>query len=120
MDYMYKTNDMGSPHTADTSPEIDGTPIAGLYRGWGPSSAGDGRGGGGGALRVVNGTGSDRQSTLSGYMGPNGRESMLSELESPTALARARAGMSPGGREPAIAEMPYELAGDQQGRAGGR
>ncbi|KAM0805018.1 hypothetical protein BDR22DRAFT_885108 [Usnea florida] len=35
MEYMYKANDMGSPHTADneTSPEIDGTPIVGVYRG---------------------------------------------------------------------------------------
>lgn len=105
---MYKSNDMGSPHTAETSPEIDGTPIVGVYRGWGPTPAG----GEGGALRVVNG--SDRQSTVSGRTGTNGRESMMSELESPTAMARARAGPGPGpgGREPAIVEMPFELAGD--------
>ena len=34
IDYMYKANDVGSPNTAETSPEIDGTPIVGVYKGW--------------------------------------------------------------------------------------
>ncbi|CAF9904478.1 MAG: hypothetical protein ALECFALPRED_008574 [Alectoria fallacina] len=99
MDYMYKANDMGSPKTAETSPEIDGTPIVGVYRGWGPT-------GGEGALRVVNG--SDRQSTVSGLTGANARDSLMSELDSPTTPVRAGVRS----QQPTIAEQPYELAGE--------
>lgn len=105
MEYMYKSNDMGSPHTADTSPEIDGTPIVGVYRGWSPTA-------GEGALRVVNG--SDRQSTLSGLTSPtsptapNARNSVLSELESPTTMS-ARAGAGARSQQPTIEEQPFEL-----------
>lgn len=99
MDYMYKAKDMGSPNTAETSPEIDGTPIVGVYRGWGPT-------GQEGALRVVNG--SDRQSTVSGLTGTNARDSLMSELESPTTPVRA--GLR--SHQPTIAEQPFELAGE--------
>lgn len=92
---------MGSPNMAETSPEIDGTPIVGVYKGWGPT-------GGEGALRVVNG--SDRQSTVSGLTGTNARDSMMSELEGPTSPARAGL-RSP---QPTIAEQPYELAGERE------
>ncbi len=99
MDYMYKSNDMGSPNTAETSPEIDGTPIVGVYRGWGPT-------GGEGALRVVNG--SERQSMVSGQTGTNtARHSGLSELESPPMVSRE--GFR--GQQPTIREQPYELEG---------
>ncbi|CAF9925211.1 hypothetical protein IMSHALPRED_006412 [Imshaugia aleurites] len=99
MDYMYKHNDTSSPRTAETSPEIDGTPIVGVYRGWGPE--------GGAALRVVNGS-DHRQSGVSGLTGANGRESLMSELESPG---------SPGwgggrGMERTMREQPFELAGE--------
>lgn len=101
IDYMYKANDMGSPNMAETSPEIDGTPIVGVYKGWGPT-------GGEGALRVVNG--SDRQSTVSGLTGTNARDSMMSELEGPTSPVR------PGIRspQPTIAEQPYELTAERE------
>ncbi|KAL9137145.1 MAG: hypothetical protein Q9175_001657 [Cornicularia normoerica] len=102
LDYMYKSNDMGSPHTAETSPEIDGTPIVGAYRGWGAT-------GGERALRVMNG--SDRQSMNSAQMGTKGRDSVMSELESPTTPVRA--GLR--SQQPTIAEQPYELAGEREG-----
>ena len=101
MDYMYKTNDLGSPHTADASPEIDGTPIAGVYRGWGPT-------GGQGALRVVNG--SDRLSA-------HGTESAPSELESPLSPPLRAGFRSP---QPAMRELPVELAGGGGGGGEGK
>lgn len=106
---MYKSNDIGSPHnTAETSPEIDGTPITGVYRGWSSPTTG----GGEGALRVVNG--SDRQSTVSGAGTANPRDSSaLSELESnPVTPARSSAFIrrSQQQQPPVIAEhQPYEL-----------
>lgn len=103
MDYMYKSNDMGSPYTAETSPEIDGTPIVGVYRGWGPTAGGEG------ALRVVNGS-ADRQSIVSGLTGgTNARDSLMSELESPTTPKRAAGGRN---LQPTIEEQPFELAGE--------
>lgn len=97
---MYKSNnDIGSPHnTAETSPEIDGTPITGVYRGWSSPTGGEG------ALRVVNG--SDRQSVVSGARD----SSALSELESsPVTPARSSA-FGRRSQQPVIAEQqPYEL-----------
>ena len=82
MDYMYKpNNDIHSPQTTETSPEIDGTPIVGVYRGWSPV-------GGEGALRVVNGA--ERQSMVSGTN--HARDSGLSELESHSPGTPQRAG----------------------------
>lgn len=98
MDYMYKSNDMGSPQ----SPEIDGTPIVGVYRGWSPE-------GEGAPLRVVNG--SERQSVVSSAGRTGGRESLMSELESPATPGRAGVrGLRPAGAEP-----PFELAGEGVG-----
>lgn len=98
---------MGSPHTVDneTSPEIDGTPIVGVYRGWGPTNGQQG------ALRVVNG--SDRQSMVSAQTGTgaNVRDSVMSELESPTA-GRGAPGFRGHQQQPTIAEQPYELSGE--------
>ena len=110
IDYMYKSNDMPySPHTAETSPEIDGTPITGVYRGWSSPPGGEG------ALRVVNG--SDRQSVVSGVGTANrARDSATpSELESPHTPTRAR--FAVGGHQPqaVIAEQPYELPGQGKG-----
>lgn len=102
---MYKSNnDIGSPHTAETSPEIDGTPITDVYRGW---SSPVRTGGGDGALRVVNG--SDRQSVVSGAGA--GGSSAPSELESsPTTPARSAAFRRSQQPPPVIAEQqPYEL-----------
>lgn len=99
LDYMYKSNDMNSPGTAETSPEIDGTPIVGVYRGWGTT-------GGEGALRVVNG--SERQSTASGLTGTtHARNSGMSELESP-ARSAFRSSQPP----PPMPDQPYELPGE--------
>ena len=111
MDYMYKANDMPySPNTVGTSPEIDGTPIMGVYRGWSSPPGGEG------ALRVVNG--SDRQSTISGVGTTNhGRDSATpSELESPNAPPK-RAAFAGGQQQqqPVIAEQPYELPGQGKG-----
>lgn len=90
---------MNSPGTAETSPEIDGTPIVGVYRGWGPP-------GGEGALRVVNG--SERQSTASGLTGTtHARNSGMSELESP-ARSAFRSSQPP----PPMPDQPYELPGE--------
>ena len=96
---MYKAADvMGSPHSAEeTSPEIDGTPIVGVYRGWGPG------GEGGGALRVVNGE--DQRRSVG---------SAVSELESPTATTTPRRAGPGGGFRgvgPTIEELPAELEG---------
>lgn len=55
---------------------------------------------------MVNGT--DRQSTASGLTGTNARDSLMSELESPTTPARA--GFK--SHQPTIAEQPFELAGE--------
>ena len=108
IDYMYKANDMPySPHTAETSPEIDGRPITGVYRGWSSPPGGEG------ALRVVNG--SDRQSVTSGAGTANhGRDSATpSELESPHTPKRA--GFAGNHPQPVIAEQPYELPGQGKG-----
>ena len=54
--------------------------------------------------------GSDRQSVLSG-VGANPRDSsVLSELESPITPARSAFR----NQQPAIAEQPYELAGERE------
>ncbi|KAL9067281.1 MAG: hypothetical protein Q9161_006980 [Pseudevernia consocians] len=103
IDYMYKAADMmGSPHNAGNSPEIDGTPIVGVYRGWGPGGEGVG------ALRVVNGE--DQRRSVG---------SAVSELESPTSTTPRRAGPGGGfrGVGPTIEELPAELEGR---RVGGR
>lgn len=113
IDYMYKANDMPySPHTFESSPEIDGTPITAVYRGWSSTPGGEG------ALRVVNG--SDRQSVTSGAGTVNrARDSATpSELDSPHTPRRAGFNASP--PQPVIAEQPYELAGQGKGyREGG-
>lgn len=93
---MYKPhhNDMmGSPQTTagtEMSSEIDGTPIMGVYRGWSPGA------GEGGALRVVNGS---------------ERQSVVSELESPTSPKGAKRGGR--GVQETIQEQPVELEGER-------
>ncbi len=103
---------MGSPHNAahETSPEIDGTPIVGVYRGWSHPARGAG---GEGALRVVNGP---VAASSSGEEG-EGRQSVVSEvseLESPARLAAGfRAQQQQ--QQPTIVEQPFELAGEGGG-----
>ena len=77
----------------------------GVYRGW--SSTGGER-----ALRVVNGE-DHRQSMGSGLTSPttiHARDSVLSELESPTTPRRA-AGRS---LQPTVEEQPFELPGREE------
>lgn len=99
---MYKANDIGSPHTAETSPEIDGTPITDVYRGWSSPTTG----GGERALRVVNG--SDRQSVVSGAGGMN--SSAPSELAtSPVTPAKSAFRRSELQAAVIAEHQPYEL-----------
>ena len=58
--------------------------------------------------------GSDHQSTVLGVTGggTNARDSLMSELESPTTPGRA-AGGDGNNRQPTIVEQPFELAGEE-------